>query len=96
MGAEVLVTLSTDPALDMVLGRLRAAGLPSTVVMIDGALCAPQSPVPPAWRDLRLRTPAGVVTLARRLTGVAVVTFGNADAALQAAQQAIVRALAEV
>ena len=56
----------------------------------------PQGPgaIPPAvWRDARIRTPAGVVTLRRVPSGVAVVVFGNADDALRAAQRTIAETL---
>jgi hypothetical protein len=66
---------------------LGAAGLASELVMIDGRLVLPNTPIPEGWREVRLRSPAGTLTLARRSAGVSVVVFGNADAALQAAQE---------
>jgi hypothetical protein len=68
---------------------LRDLGSTCTVMMVDGQLHAPNAPVPAGWSDVRLRTPAGMVTLKRRPDGVAVVVFGNADAGLQATQRQI-------
>jgi hypothetical protein len=93
MGLDLMVP-RTDPVdVLQLLAQLAAAGLRASVLMVDGNLHAPQMPVPPAWRDLRLKTPAGAVSLKRRPDGIAVVVFGNADAALLAAQKAIADAL---
>jgi hypothetical protein len=92
MGAEVIVQ-GEPPPLRELLDRLASTGLPSTVMMVDGALQMPGAVPAGDWRDVRLRTPAGTVTLARRPKGVAVVVFGNADAALQAAQRQVADAL---
>ena len=61
--------------------------------MVDGQLTLPGAPVPPGWVEVRLRTPAGMVTLARK-TAIAVKVFGNADAALLETRDRIARALA--
>jgi hypothetical protein len=84
---------TTDTPMATLLARLAARQLASTVMMIDGQLAAPNAPVPEAWRDLRLRTPAGMVTLKRRDRGIAIVVFGNADDKLIAAQKIIAEEL---
>ncbi len=61
--------------------------------MVDNALRPMQAPPPDDWRDVRLRTPAGMITLRRHAGGIAIVVFGNADAALQAAQRTVADAL---
>jgi hypothetical protein len=75
------------------LHRLDAAGLPSALAMVDNVLQGPGAIPPAVWRDARLRTPAGVVTLRRVPSGVAVVVFGNADEPLRAAQRTIAETL---
>ena len=94
MGLEIVVPDETPPPLEEVVARLHADGVTAMVVMIDGALVAPGKPLPTEWRDARLRTPAGTVTLARRPGAIAVVVFGNADADLRRAQEQVARALA--
>jgi hypothetical protein len=42
---------------------------------------------------VRLRTPAGIVTLRRVSGGVAVVVFGNADDRLRTAQRRVAETL---
>ncbi|MDB4968483.1 MAG: hypothetical protein JWN44_4172 [Myxococcales bacterium] len=74
--------------------RLAAAGAPSQIVMVDGALVMPGSTAPARWADVRLKTPAGTLALKQEGHAVAVVVFGNADAALLAMQQKILDALA--
>jgi hypothetical protein len=93
MGHELVVPRGDAVALAPLLDALASAGLPATIAVVDGALRAPTAPPPAAWRDVRLRTAAGMVTLARRAGGVAVVVFGNADAALQDAQRRVADAL---
>ena len=89
MGLEVVVSRPTPPDLAAALARLAATGMTATVVMVDGRLHAPGAAVPPTWRDVRLSTVAGMLSLRRRPDGVAVVVFGNAGDALVAAQRAL-------
>ena len=96
MGLEVIVARRFPVALAPVLERLTSLGLPCTMAMVDGQLVMPRSAPPLEWREVRLRSPAGMVTLARREGGVAVLVFGNADAAMIEAQRRICEALAAV
>lgn len=93
MGLEVVVPRVPSVGLATLLDRLAAAGLPSTLAMVDNVLQGPGATPPAAWRDARLRTPAGIVTLRRIPSGVAVVVFGNADEPLRAAQRTIAETL---
>jgi hypothetical protein len=94
VGLERQVARAAD-SIDIaaVLERLKARNFPSSVMMIDGQLVMPAAALPPGWRDLRLRTPGGTVTVARRPAGVAVLVFGNADASLQEAQRVVAEAI---
>jgi len=93
MGLEILVARSRPCPLTHILDALAAAGLRSAVAMVDNVLQGPGAALPLEWRDVRLKTPAGMVTLRRSPSGVAVVVFGNADAALQAAQRMVAEAV---
>jgi hypothetical protein len=93
MGLEVVVPRVSSVGLATLLDRLVTAGLPSTLAMVDNVLQGPGATPPSAWRDARLRTPAGIVTLRRVPSGVAVVIFGNADDSLRAAQRTIAETL---
>ncbi len=93
MGLEIVIPRQAPCSLDRVIETVSAAGLPCVVAMIDNVLQGPVAPLPASWRDVRLRTPAGMVTLRQTPTGVAVIVFGNADAALRAAQQTVVDAV---
>ena len=85
MGAEITIERATDRPAGDVIAELSAGGLPCKLAMIDGALVAPGATIPSGWREIRLRTTAGMVTLARRQeTSIGVITFGNADEALRA------------
>jgi hypothetical protein len=93
VGLEIVVPRDRPLPLGPVLDALGAAGVPAAVAMADNALRPPAAPLPEEWRDVRLRTPAGMVTLRRQERGIAVLVFGNADAALRAAQQAVADAV---
>lgn len=92
MGMELIVAREGFP-LGELLARLATAGLPCTIVMVDGNLVMPSAPPPARFADVRLKTPAGTLALKQRADGVAIVAFGNADTALQAAQQTIAEQL---
>jgi hypothetical protein len=93
MGLEVVVPRVASVELAALLHQLGAAGLPSALAMVDNVLQGPGAIPPAVWRDARLRTPAGVVTLRRVPSGVAIVVFGNADEPLRAAQRTIAETL---
>jgi hypothetical protein len=93
MGLSTLVPLREIPSLAKLLDDLARAGLPSTILMVDNQLVSAKLPPPSAWRDVRLKTPAGTVSLKRDAQGVTITVFGNADEALVRAQQAIADAL---
>src|SRR5581483_2673203 len=93
MGLEVVVPRLGAVGLGTLIERLAAAGRPAAVAMVDSVLQGPGATPPAVWRDVRLRTPAGVIALRRVQSGVAVVVFGNADERLQAAQRTIAETL---
>ena len=93
MGLEVVVPRVAAVDIRVLLDRLTEAGLPSTLAMVDSVLQGPGATPPAAWRDVRLRTPAGMVTLRRIPSGVAVVVFGNAEDPLRAAQRTVAETL---
>jgi hypothetical protein len=62
--------------------------------MIDGELSFPDETPPEAWRELRVGTPQGMVTVRREADGLAFVTWGNADPAMIQAWNAITWAFA--
>jgi hypothetical protein len=93
MGRQEIVAGAVTLAEEL-LARLRSGGAPSTIVMVDGQLVMPNATPPASWSDVRLKTPAGTFALKRQGGNVAVVVFGNADAAALAMQSQIVAALA--
>jgi len=80
------------PAVRDLLARL---GYPVQVRMIDGQLAFPDEEPPEAWNEIRVGAPEGMVTLRRSAAGVAFVTWGNADAGLRQAWNALAWAFAE-
>jgi hypothetical protein len=97
MGLEQTVTFAgeTLPPWNEISDLLARRGFPVQVRMIDNELAFPDELPPETWRELRLGTPQGMVTLRREDRQVVVVTWGNADAGLLRAWNALAWALAE-
>lgn len=96
MGMEHTIRFpgGTAPALGQVLAVLAEHNFPAQMRMVDGELALPDEAPPEEWKEVRLGTPAGMVTLARRGQEIAVVTWGNADEAMQRAWNAVAWAVA--
>jgi hypothetical protein len=98
MGMEQRVEFDEGPrrlwpaVADLLAGR----GYPVQMRMIDGELAFPDESPPEGWRELRLGTPGGMITLRRDPGGLTLVTWGNADANLRQAWNALAWACAEV
>src|SRR5262245_11306561 len=74
---------------------LTRCGFPITMRMIDGQLAFPDEQPPDSWTELRVGTPQGMVTLRHESDGVRLVTWGNADAAMLQAWNAVTWAIAQ-
>jgi hypothetical protein len=97
MGQERVVTFvgGTVPAWERVAELLTRSGFPAQMRMIDGQLAFPDEQPPESWAELRVGTPQGMVTVRREPDRVRLVTWGNADAALLQAWNALAWAFAE-
>ncbi len=73
---------------------LAKRGFPVQVRMIDGELALPDEIPPEDWRELRVGTPQGMITVKRDAGRVVFVTWGNADATLRQAWNALTWAFA--
>ena len=99
MGMEHAVTFpaGSPPSWPAARYLLASHGFPVQVRMIDGELAFPDEEPPEGWRELRLGTPEGmVVTVRREPDRVVLVIWGNADAGLVQAWNALTWAFAEV
>src|SRR5689334_17164189 len=98
MGMEQTVSFvgKSVPAYSAVRDFLGNGGFSLQMGMIDGQLAFPDELPSENWRELRLRTPQGMVTVRREDERLAFVTWGNADAAMVQAWNALVWAFAEV
>jgi hypothetical protein len=96
MDQSVVFTGRATPGWPAVRERLTGLGYAVQVRMIDGELAFPDEEPPEVWRELRLGTPEGMVTLRRSPEGVTFVTWGNAEGALRQAWNALTWAYADV
>ena len=97
MGMEQRVQFAPGkaPTWPEVRERLARHGFPLQVRMIDGELSFPDEVPPEDWRELRVGTPQGMITLRREGDEVAVVTWGNAEASMLQAWNVLAWAFAE-
>src|SRR5262245_23072946 len=95
MGMDCSVRLAGVPPYAAVREVLAGRGFPVDVRMIDGELAFPGDEPPGDWRELRLGTPQGMVTVRREPGRLVFVTWGNADLPLRQAWNALAWAFAE-
>jgi hypothetical protein len=97
MGMEQRVSFAAAavPPWEAVRDLLAGRGFPVQMRMIDGELSFPDDVPPAGWRELRVGTAQGMVTVRREADGLAFVTWGNADLGLRQAWNALTWAYAE-
>lgn len=98
MGMEHTVSYSDDAIRfwPRVTELLAQHDFPVQIRMIDGELALPDEMPNDSWKELRLGTPQGMLTLRRADKKIQVVTWGNADLPLRQAWNALAWAVAEV
>jgi hypothetical protein len=98
MGMEQTVSFvgQTIPPYTAVRDFLARHDFPLQMGTIDGQLAFPDELPEESWRELRVRTPHGMVTVRRDGERLLFVIWSNADAALVQAWNALVWAFAEV
>lgn len=75
--------------------RIVAAGLTVQLRMIDGLPAFPDEVPEDGWRELRVSTPGGMMTLRLQPGQLSVVVWGNAGAELLTDWEIVVRACSE-
>lgn len=95
MGMDQTVTFpGAVPAWSTVGDLLHRSGFPIQMRMIDGQLSFPDELPPEGWRELRVGTSLGMITVRRDAGRVTLVTWGNADDSLRQAWHALTWAFA--
>jgi hypothetical protein len=96
MGMDQTVSFrGAPPSWGAVRDLLARHGYPVQMRMIDGQLAFPDEAPPEGWRELRVGTPGGMVTLRREPGQMVLVVWGNADAGLRRAWNTLAWAVAE-
>jgi hypothetical protein len=97
MGMEQTVSFAAGatPAWPAVADLLARHNFPVSMRMIDGELAFPDEVPGEAWRELRLGTPPGMITVRRDAGRLLFVVWGNAEPSMRQAWNALVWAFAE-
>jgi len=82
------------PAWEAIRTQLARVGEPGQLRMIDGMPAFPDEDPPPEWKELRVGTAAGMVTIRRGPGVLSCVVWGNADPALSSAWAKVIWACA--
>jgi hypothetical protein len=96
MDQRVVFEPTRAPSWPRVAETLTGRGVAVQLRMIDGELAFPDETPPEAWRELRVGTPGGMVTLRREADGVTLVVWGNADKPLREEWNALTWAIAKL
>ena len=96
MDQKVLFPPAKMPTWQQVAELLADRKFPVQMRMIDGELAFPDEVPPETWRELRVGTPHGMITLRREADGIALVVWGNADANMRQAWNVLTWALAHL
>jgi hypothetical protein len=97
MGLQRDVTYSGEaPSWDTLRVRLAAAGVAVTMRMIDNLPAYADEVPEPGWRELRLTTGHGMVTLRQVAGRLSVVVWGNADGDLLRDRDTIASVIADL
>jgi hypothetical protein len=83
MDQKVVFPLENMPTWAPFVDFLARHNVPVHLRMIDGELAVPDETPPWDWRELRIGTASGIVTLLREADGIRLVIWGNADQKLR-------------
>jgi hypothetical protein len=96
MGMERFVEFAGDlPPWEAIQRQLTANGLTVIMRMIDGLPAFPDESPPDGWREIRISTAGGMLTLRQGSGRIAIVAWGNADEILRRDWERVAEALAE-
>ena len=79
MDQKVIFPSEKTPTWAQLAKLLAKHKFPVQMRMIDGELAFPDETPPETWRELRVGTPHGMITLRRDPDGITLVIWGNAD-----------------
>ncbi len=96
MDQEVTFAPNQAPAWQEVATLLAARKFPVQIRMIDGELAFPDETPPHDWRELRIGTQPGMITLRREPNAITFVIWGNADEPMRRAWNALTWAFAHL
>jgi hypothetical protein len=96
MGLDRTIRFPTSetPSWDAIQARLACVGEAAPLRMIDGIPAFPDESPDPGWKELRVGTAAGMVTIRRGPGTLTCVIWGTADPALNAAWEKVIWACA--
>lgn len=98
MGMQQTVRFEGDaiPTWDALKSVCDEKGYPLQMRMINGQLAFPEEAPPDDWNEIRINTPAGMITLRREEQAITFVTWGNAELEMRQAWNALTLVYADL
>lgn len=96
MDQKVVFPKEKTPTWPALVQHLAAKQFSIDLRMIDGELSFPDETPPDTWRELRVGTPGGMITLRREPDGITLVVWGNADDKLRDAWNTLAASLTQL
>ena len=96
MDQKVVFSKEKTPTWPALVQHLAAKQFSIDLRMIDGELSFPDETPPDTWRELRVGTPGGMITLRREPDGITLVVWGNADDKLRDAWNTLAASLTQL
>lgn len=93
MDQKVIFPPEKTPSWPALVEAVAKSGVRLEMRMIDGELAFPDETPPANWRELRVASQGGMITLRREPDGISLVIWGNADANTRQAWDALASAL---
>jgi hypothetical protein len=96
MGLDRTIRFASEetPTWNVIRAQLARVAEPASLRMIDGLPAFPDEAPELGWKELRIGTSAGMVTIRRGPGQLSCVVWGNADSALTAAWMKVIWACA--
>lgn len=94
MDRKVLFSVAA-PTYGQLRDALASRQLTLQMRMIDGQLAFPDEEPPEGWKEIRVAIAQSMVTLRREADGIRLVTWGNAEAEMLQAWEALTWAVAK-
>ena len=92
---RVVEFTGSAPSWQAIQREATALGLPLSIRMIDGLPAFPDEVPEDGWKEVRVSTPSGMISLRQQTGKLAIIVWGNADENLRQEWEQLAAAVAK-